>query len=55
VTHIVLSPRARSFWKLPELQAARFDARPDLVRVFLSEGPEYGFIRVYRIARPGQD
>ncbi len=53
VTHIVVTPNVRSVWKLPELQAARFDARPDLVRVFLSEGPAYGFIRVYRIALPG--
>ncbi len=52
-THIVLTPRVRSLWRLPELQPARFDARPDLVRVFLSEGPDYGFIRVYRIALPG--
>lgn len=53
VTHIVVTPSVRSVWRLPDLQPARFDARPDLVRVFLGEGPEYGFIRVYRITPPG--
>lgn len=53
ITHIVVTARLLSSLKLPGLRPETFEARPDLVRIFDSQSPGYGFIRVYRIGQPG--
>jgi hypothetical protein len=52
VSHLVVTPRLLDALELPELRPEALEDRPDLARVHASEGPDFGFIRVYRIAEP---
>ncbi len=52
VTHLVVTPRLLSAWRLRQLREASFEARSDLQRVFAYEGPAFRSIRVYRLRAP---
>ncbi|HET7292432.1 MAG TPA: hypothetical protein VFM88_08410, partial [Vicinamibacteria bacterium] len=52
ITHLVVTPRLLTAWRLRQLREASFDARSDLQRVYASEGPTFRSIRVYRIHAP---
>jgi len=53
VSHLVVTPKLLSVLELPDLEPDSLESHPELTRVFACEGPDYGFIRVYRLAVSG--